>query len=129
MTMFMVHHTRDWGINGSLNLMTERELATYRPNKLKYNVVALVELPSGEDYGDTFRITNHIDRPWYDNPEVKWCDRTARSTSVGDLVENVESKELYVCASIGWCKVTWEDFKTSMNRKIRERKEVQAGCR
>jgi hypothetical protein len=38
------------------------------------------------DAGDAFRVTNHIDAPWTDNPEVTMLvPPQVRSTSVGDV--------------------------------------------
>ena len=39
-----------------------------------------------ETMGDAFRLTNHIDRSWWYNEEVKWCIEGKRSTSVGDVI-------------------------------------------
>lgn len=67
-----------------------------------YDKVAIVE---AESMKDTFRITNHIDEPWTDNPEVvKMYKERVRSTSVGDVVEDADG-DFYLCANVGWEKM------------------------
>jgi len=51
---------------------------------------------------DAFRLTNHIDEPWFDNEEVEVIKRNARSSSVGDLFHEVEPDNWFICQSIGW---------------------------
>jgi hypothetical protein len=82
------------------------EMATYTDAKEKaaafpqgYSKVAVVE---ARDLCDTYRITNHIDAAWYDNPEVvELLNDQARSTSVGDVVVD-EAGRAHLCACFGW---------------------------
>jgi hypothetical protein len=61
--------------------------------------VAVVE---AEHVGDVYRITNHIDINWTENPEVIQFDSAAvRSTSPGDVFVNVETGERYLVKGIG----------------------------
>lgn len=47
-----------------------------------------------------FELTNHIDKPWWENTEVK-CHRKRRSTSVGDVVVDEEGRK-HFCDMAGW---------------------------
>jgi hypothetical protein len=74
-----------------------------------YDQVATV---MSETLGDVFRITNHIDHAWYDNVEVVVANREARSTSVGDVVLEVEGGAYYRVEMVGWKKI---GFKHPLN--------------
>ena len=55
----------------------------------QYHPVAIV---AADDVDQVFRLTNNIDWPWIENPEILWSEtaygtRTPlRSTSVGDII-------------------------------------------
>ena len=49
----------------------------------------------------TFKYTNHIDRAWWENPEVKWHKPQSRSTSVGDVVVDADGNRFRVMG-MGW---------------------------
>jgi len=74
------------------------------PSIEDYKKVALVE---SDNLGDVFRITNHIDSNWQTNDEVieTYGDVTHRSTSVGDIVIDLENSKRYLCASMGWDEI------------------------
>jgi len=69
-------------------------------NDDNFTVVAEVECPA-ENYGDVFRITNHIDADWWKNPEVKSFTEGSRSTSVGDVIVGDDGVRRR-CESAGW---------------------------
>ena len=73
---------------------------------LHFNKVAIVE---AADLGELFYKTNHVDHDWTTNDGVEILDRelSIRSTSVGDVVLNLETMELLICAPIGWEKAEW----------------------
>jgi hypothetical protein len=49
-----------------------------------------------------FTLTNHIDHPWTDNPEVVWLATSRiRSTSVGDIIVSSESGQAWLVMPIG----------------------------
>jgi hypothetical protein len=49
-----------------------------------------------------FTLTNHIDYPWTDNPEVVWLATSRiRSTSVGDTIVSSESGQVWLVIPIG----------------------------
>ena len=50
-----------------------------------------------------FALTNHIDRPWTDNPEVVWHALVAplRSTSVGDVIVSTRSGTAWLVLPLG----------------------------
>ena len=68
-------------------------------NDENFEVVAAVECDP-ENYGDVFRLTNHIDCAWWENPEVT-CIKQARSTSVGDVIVSEDGIRRR-CESAGW---------------------------
>jgi hypothetical protein len=66
--------------------------------------VAVVEVPEGQepDPDFAFHHTNHIDRPWWENPGVTLVGEPKhRSTSVGDAVVMPDGRVLF-CAPTGW---------------------------
>jgi hypothetical protein len=49
-----------------------------------------------------FTVTNHIDHPWTDNPEVVWlATYRIRSTSVGDVIVSSESGQAWLVMPVG----------------------------
>ena len=63
-----------------------------------YTHVADVEAPLGQ----VFALTNHIDRPWTDNPEVVWHTAAqVRSTSVGDVILSGENGQAWLVMPAG----------------------------
>ena len=69
-------------------------------NESNFELIAEVECPAGE-YGDVFRITNHIDEAWWKNPEVKSFKDRSRSTSVGDVIVSDDGIRRR-CEMTGW---------------------------
>lgn len=69
-----------------------------------YSLAASVEC---DNIDEVFRVTNHIDESWTENPEVKELhDPRPRSTSVGDVVVSEdENNQAYLCAGMGWEKI------------------------
>jgi len=64
-----------------------------------YELVAEVD---SDDVDDAFRLTNHIDVAWYENEGVT-VHKQARSTSVGDIIENNDG--IFRCMPVGWEKL------------------------
>jgi hypothetical protein len=68
-----------------------------------YRIVAVVDT---DDLETAYRLTNHIDRDWRENPGVQVIPGAGlyRSTSVGDmaLVVGKGPDSLHFCASFGW---------------------------
>ncbi len=63
-----------------------------------YEKVAIIEC---WEFGDSFRITNHIDHAWQENKEVIWArSNRERSTSVDDVV--TWNGTAYRCEVSGW---------------------------
>ena len=79
---------------------TFEDIAT--PTLDQYRFVGVVD---ANDPEDVFRITNHIDSDWTTNPEVDIAMGRCRSTSVGDIIVNLNTVESFLCASIGWEKI------------------------
>jgi len=106
---FKVYHSRNWALNSKLHFMESEKLCPeckdgYKPFRSNYKAVAMVE---SDSIGMVFQYTNHIDRAWWENKNVRLIEES-RSTSVGDLVED-ETGQLWVCASVGWEKCEWNE--------------------
>ena len=54
---------------------------------------------------DVFRVTNHIDEAWWENPEI-FEYKESRSTSIGDVIFDVAAGTYHLCMPAGWKKVT-----------------------
>lgn len=68
----------------------------------KYRLVAYVRC---DTLDDAFRLTNHIDRPWYEHTEVAPVYTVGlRSTSVGDIVVDNDGRA-HLCCRIGWAEI------------------------
>jgi hypothetical protein len=89
----IVKYTVWHAINPTFGIGGHREF-----NMKNFKRVALVEATSIDD---TYRITNHIDEPWWDNQEVLKHVGDSRSTSVGDVVV-AENGATYLCDFVGW---------------------------
>ena len=72
-----------------------------------YRHVADVEAPLGR----VFALTNHIDRPWTENPEVVWhiSATPLRSTSVGDVLVSPKSGNAWLVMPPGLQELAPED--------------------
>jgi hypothetical protein len=70
----------------------------YADKYLYYTHVADVVAPLEQ----IFALTNHIDHPWTDNPEVVWLTTSRiRSTSVGDVIVSAESGQAWLVMPVG----------------------------
>jgi hypothetical protein len=71
-----------------------------------YQPVASIETG---DLETAFRLTNSIDAPWYDSPEVSVLapSRGVRSTSVGDVVVLTDERgqRAFRCDMVGWTQI------------------------
>jgi hypothetical protein len=68
-----------------------------------YTHVADVVAPLGQ----VFALTNHIDHPWTDNPEVVWHTAApVRSTSVGDVIVSLQGGQAWLVMPIGLQELT-----------------------
>lgn len=80
----------------------------------EFDAVAIIEgdeAASEDALEDAFELTNHIDRPWWENEGVRLC-KESRSTSVGDLVviERGEREEFWRCERVGWKRLVFLPF-------------------
>ena len=64
-----------------------------------YELVAIVDTPSLEG---VFESTNHIHDNWELNDNVTTFKNGNRSTSVGDMVLNLDTLGRFFCNSFGW---------------------------
>ena len=70
----------------------------YADKSLYYTHVADVVAPLEQ----IFTLTNHIDHPWTDNPEVVWLATSRiRSTSVGDIIVSSGSGQAWLVMPVG----------------------------
>lgn len=76
--------------------------------------VAIVDTEKGLE--DVFRVTNHIDHAWWENPEVKMFKKDSRSTSVGDVIEDENGKR-FLCDMAGWTEFPMIHF-SNLQRAI-----------
>lgn len=66
-----------------------------------------------DSLAEVYRVTNNIDCPWTENPEVlKVLTSSPRSLSVGDLVAEDATGKLYVVEDFGFREVTAEEHAT-----------------
>lgn len=64
-----------------------------------YDRVATVE---ARGLDDAYELTNHIDKPWWENTGVELhVEPRARSTSVGDVIVRDDGAK-FLCESFGW---------------------------
>lgn len=65
----------------------------------------LVAEVNSDSLEEIYRLTNHIDEAWWDNPGVKRIpENPVRSTSTGDLVILSDGR-MFVCCTIGWSQI------------------------
>src|SRR5436305_11124231 len=75
----------------------------YADTSSYYTHVADVVAPLGQ----VFALTNHIDHPWTDNPEVVWHTAApVRSTSVGDVIVSLQGGQAWLVMPIGLQELT-----------------------
>lgn len=75
---------------GSMEALTSTEL---------HRRVAIVDASNPENL---FRKTNSIERYWPENEGVLEAEEQLRSTSVGDVIVDAETRQVLFCANIGW---------------------------
>lgn len=89
-----------------------------------YREVALVQSPTIDQI---FPLTNHIDWDWTENEGVLQHADRCRSTSIGDIVLDVETGSLHACVNVGWKQLSVE-AETIFRRKLGEEiEELQGG--
>jgi len=103
-----VFHSKEWSLNSDLHFVDSEEICPqwvggYKPIPNNYKVVAIVDCDS---LGEAFHLTNHIDTEWQSNNHVDAMASNARSTSVGDIIEDNDGK-LWMVAGCGFEEVEW----------------------
>lgn len=86
----------------TMPISQDADLPAMYVQALELNMISpagLVDVPS---LSQVFEVTNHITHDWTTNPQVIWSNERARSTSVGDLVMNIETGDIFRCSSFGW---------------------------
>lgn len=84
------------------------DLGDIPPDRVLLADFERVAIVNCENLEDVFRVTNHIDESWQNNPEVVTAVERARSTSVGDVVITADGKA-FLCDHVGWVEVKVED--------------------
>jgi hypothetical protein len=98
--MSMEQHERYalYHANDLLAMIAPQPERWYTERSRHYTHVADVVAPLAQ----VFALTNHIDRPWTENPEVVWhTDAPVRSTSVGDVILSEESGRAWLVLPFG----------------------------
>ena len=91
---YLVYHSRNMD-----DMIKMLDKAPKEINLKNYDLVAMV---ASETLGDVFRITNHINEPWWNNPEVIKHYDEVRSTSVGDvIIEREHRKRSFMVMGVG----------------------------
>jgi hypothetical protein len=103
---FKVYQTKDWEINSKLHFLEEDEVPGDH-DRSNYHLVA--ELPGGLGIEDVYRLTNSIERSWWENPLVRPMFRAegCRSTSIGDVIVDVGKDQAFICLSVGWKEINF----------------------
>jgi hypothetical protein len=90
---YAVYHAND-----VLEVNLPPAMRWYTDKSSYYTHIADVEAPLEQ----IFTLTNHIDHPWTDNPEVVWLATSRiRSTSVGDIFVSSESGQVWLVMPVG----------------------------
>ena len=92
---YAVYHANDL-----LAMITPQASSWYEDRSSNYTHVADVVAPLEQ----VFALTNHIDHDWTRNPEVVWHtpDTSLRSTSVGDVILDYESRQAWMIMPLGF---------------------------
>lgn len=94
MKKFIVYHNKNLG-----NLMRENPNLKFPEN---YTKIAVVE---ADNLDMVFQLTNHIHNHWQENPECIMVTERARSTSVGDVIQDFSENRFWLVAPIGWVEM------------------------
>ena len=90
---YAVYHANDM-----LEVNLPPAMRWYADKSLYYTHVADVVAPLEQ----VFALTNHVDHPWTDNPEVvRLATSRIRSTSVGDVIVSAESGQAWLVMPVG----------------------------
>jgi hypothetical protein len=90
---YAVYHAND-----VLEINLPPAMRWYADKSMYYTHVADIVAPLEQ----IFTLTNHIDHPWTDNPEVVWLATSRiRSTSVGDIIVSSESEQAWLVMPVG----------------------------
>ena len=115
--MFKIYHSKKCELNSQLHFLN---CEFYFAHKNLYDHVANVDCNS---VGQTFQLTNHIDFSWWENEGVTLI-KESRSTSVGDVVEDMKTNKLWLCCSVGWQQISWTDKLTDVLNFFKEEMRI-----
>jgi hypothetical protein len=104
--MFMTQH---FTVYQRLELPPASLLLLPTPATLRRSDFQQVATVQAATLEETFRLTNHIDAPWWEHLAVKPTRAERfRSTSVGDVIAD-EADQLWLVQLVGFAQVTWEE--------------------
>ena len=113
MTKILVYHVKDTRALNERSLLSEIGDGMTPINfPENHELIAEVETKSIDlrALDEAYRLSQNISKPWSwnENVEIKAAGRSRfRSTHIGDVL--VMGNDAYVCAPIGWQKVTTAD--------------------
>jgi len=93
---YLVYHNAHF-INFGLGELTNDSIFT----RVDARQLSLVAKVNAADLNEVFHATNHIDRSWWRNPQIVWW-RPARSTSVGDIILDMDTNSYWTVENIGF---------------------------
>ena len=84
-----------------------------------YYHVCTLDIPDSR-MSDVYALTNHIDIPWHENPEVaEYPSKDTRSTSINDVIK-LSDGTLWRCMPTGWQEIKdgkWETEAETLKRR------------
>lgn len=83
-------------------LCNDQVLVTFLGNQpmSDFEIVASVKT---DDLDEAFKLTNSINKPWFNNPQVKVIKKSRRSTSIGDILEH--NGKMFVVVARGFVEL------------------------
>lgn len=94
-------NARGWACPTGNAYMAAQFKGDYRM-ALELGMVNFAAIVEANDLEHAYRLTNHIDAPWTDNPEIRLAASRPRSTSVGDLIYDPALDAFYRVADFGF---------------------------
>jgi len=100
---YLVYHSKD---PSDMVKMLNDDNILKEVNLKNYNMVAMVE---ALNTNDVFMVTNHIEKPWWENSEIIKHYINTRSTSIGDIIVEFDFKtpaaKAFIVSGLGFKEV------------------------
>lgn len=108
--MFMVFHLTPNQADHYVSVSDPAMAAKYwnrAPDLARFAHYAAVAIVNCDTVDQVFTLTNAISRTWTKNEEVTHLRATPeRSTSVWDVIMDMDNGRLHICAPFGWEDIT-----------------------